>query len=117
MSGVDNPLAFPSVETHPSFDIPMHHFGMTLRDWFAGQALAGLVATEGDGAAKYAYFMADAMLAERSKAIAVPVDHSADLLAALQKARGFVLASDHVSSARVLEQVEAAIAAATGEGL
>lgn len=50
--------------------------------------------------------------ANLTMAVAAP-----DLLAALQKARGFVLTSDHASSARVLEQVEAAIAAATGEGL
>lgn len=36
----ENLPAFPSVEEHPSYDIPMHHFGMTLRDWFAGQALS-----------------------------------------------------------------------------
>lgn len=49
--------------------------GMTLRDWFAGQALAGLARdTSGDvtfqslkQAAEEAYFYADAMLAERSK--------------------------------------------------
>lgn len=44
--------------------------GMTLRDWFAGQALAGLMAyphsndTWAD-AAKRAWIMADAMLAAR----------------------------------------------------
>jgi len=47
--------------------------GMTLRDWFAGQALAGLMARPGDPG-RYAecatvmYMIADAMLAERSKA-------------------------------------------------
>ena len=50
--------------------------GMTLRDWFAGQALAGLsVACPGDdvasvwdwaGLAKTAYVAADAMLAVRA---------------------------------------------------
>ena len=48
--------------------------GMTLRDWFAGQALAAII--QGDGAqffnefklhAELAYLQADAMLAERSK--------------------------------------------------
>lgn len=53
--------------------------GMTLRDWFAGQALAGL-ATGCDleitgpetahGAAAQAYAFADAMLAQREKAAA-----------------------------------------------
>lgn len=53
--------------------------GMTLRDWFAGQALAGLLGNltrpaingepvlDPDGYAKVAYASADAMLAERSK--------------------------------------------------
>jgi hypothetical protein len=43
--------------------------GMTLRDWFAGQALVGLLAHEGaEGAqhiAKSAYEYADKMLKER----------------------------------------------------
>ena len=51
--------------------------GMTLRDWFAGQALMGLMASERatddaqyqpDVAADRAYRMADAMLAEKFKA-------------------------------------------------
>lgn len=54
--------------------------GMTLRDWFAGQALAGMMAYPGDArygswnnnapveeAAAQAYRHADAMLAERAK--------------------------------------------------
>ncbi len=49
--------------------------GMTLRDWFAGQALAGYSANEQmhstahEIVAHVAYNAADAMLAERSKAI------------------------------------------------
>jgi hypothetical protein len=54
--------------------------GMSLRDWFAGQALAGMLAMPSDtdsgnfhnncgepfvGAAGYAYRMADAMIAAR----------------------------------------------------
>jgi hypothetical protein len=48
--------------------------GMSLRDWFAGQALAGRMingfASSADSAAhaRVAYAMADAMLFERSKA-------------------------------------------------
>lgn len=52
--------------------------GMTLRDYFAGQALAGLLAhhgshklsahgTDGTCAATVAFEMADAMLAEKDK--------------------------------------------------
>lgn len=47
--------------------------GMTLRDWFAGQALAGILGGRGPGEhffeelAKIAYKTADAMLAERGK--------------------------------------------------
>ena len=47
-------------------------FGMTLRDWFAGQALAGIIANEGmfDQAimllnSEACYKQADAMIAER----------------------------------------------------
>lgn len=49
--------------------------GMTLRDWFAGKAMQGLlaqsqgtaIASPVETAAVYAYAMADAMLAERNK--------------------------------------------------
>lgn len=54
---------------------PINMPGMSLRDWFAGQALAGLLAQSNGSAtgshkeagARWAYEMADAMLAERSK--------------------------------------------------
>ena len=48
--------------------------GMSLRDWFAGQALTGLLAGRSTGvkftpeeAAASAYFVAQAMLVERQK--------------------------------------------------
>lgn len=48
--------------------------GMSLRDWFAGQAIQGLIASNdaeaGDRVEElpaYAYSIADAMLAERKK--------------------------------------------------
>ena len=52
---------------------------MTLRDWFAGQALVGIIASDpskwgdrsdetmGQSVSRNAYEMADAMLAERAK--------------------------------------------------
>lgn len=46
--------------------------GMTLRDWFAGQAIGGLLMAERQGRhvvdlVRHAYQAADAMLAEREK--------------------------------------------------
>ena len=45
--------------------------GMTLRDWFAGQALAALIASEvnetSHGDSEDAYMYADAMLAARDR--------------------------------------------------
>ena len=44
--------------------------GMSLRDWFAGQALANVYTaseTSPDKAAEWAYQLADAMIAARSK--------------------------------------------------
>ena len=65
----ENPPAFPLSNPYSG-----RHEGMTLRDYFAGQALAGLA---GMGAASedmeacdqawFAYEIADAMLKERSK--------------------------------------------------
>lgn len=56
------------------------HKGMSLRDWFAGQALAGMLAYPGDerhgsfhnncsveGCASEAYMYADAMLKQRDR--------------------------------------------------
>lgn len=45
--------------------------GMTLRDWFAGMAMQGLVSSPRSipraTMAEHAYLMADAMIAEREK--------------------------------------------------
>lgn len=73
-----NPPAFPFSW---QWDLPdgehmwRNHDGMSLRDWFAGQALAGAMANHGSyGAgngpgdiAVRAYEIADAMIAERQK--------------------------------------------------
>lgn len=71
MTNTENPPAFPRTGEgfgNPLYDTP----GMSLRDWFAGQALAGMVAgsvgleitTEQFG--EQTYRLADAMLAART---------------------------------------------------
>lgn len=71
----DNPPAFPHDKIVPeqaysSLVIPAHP-GMTMRDWFAGQALAGTMASgrcisnAPEWVPGYCYDVADAMLAER----------------------------------------------------
>ena len=68
----ENPAAFPFTASDRS-NLALQTSGMTLRDWFAGQALAGIVCSERydpepwEGTAKAAYQVADAMLAERIK--------------------------------------------------
>jgi len=81
MSGTvkdDGGPAFAAIGVGPSGDV-YHEVGMSLRDWFAGQVLAGMCAnpsTERSRAkheeleqkiAFVSYRLADAMLAERSK--------------------------------------------------
>ena len=59
----------------PAFPVPNDanvngQAGMTLRDWFAGQALSGLCVDEYSSVktgARRAYELADAMLAERER--------------------------------------------------
>jgi hypothetical protein len=77
-AGNDGGPAFPEIRTQQE-DLN-HNFevysrgGMSLRDWFAGQALAGLLAsnanrdniTSAKDEAACAYQMADAMLAARA---------------------------------------------------
>lgn len=65
----DGCLAFPSGGIPGATDSrSVQRDGMTLRDWFAGQALAGLssAVTRSD-AVKWAWEMADAMIAARQK--------------------------------------------------
>lgn len=62
---------------HPAFPVTagnqVYATGMTLRDWFAGQALAGRLATgnedylDAHDTAARCYAIADAMLAARSQ--------------------------------------------------
>jgi hypothetical protein len=67
---IHNPLAFPVSVPN---DFYLYQDGMTLRDYFAGQALVGLLAGRkpdamftNEDATKSAYDMADAMLEARS---------------------------------------------------
>ena len=62
--------AFPAYEFIPSYKQMMAVGGMTLRDYFAGQAIAGKLLMPGTAydetdCAKFAYEMADAMLKAR----------------------------------------------------
>lgn len=65
--------AFPYEEFEHGFhqDTVVKHPGMTLRDWFAGQAMAALITKSAcrsaAATAATAYEYADAMLAERNK--------------------------------------------------
>lgn len=74
----DGGQAFPQpVTVGPNDDLYPAYPGMTLRDWFAGQALTGLVAFDRPHAegnkpehfGRWAYAIADAMIAERSKEV------------------------------------------------
>ncbi len=78
MTAPSNPPAFPTPQfitdktrtsggVHPTYPITSTE-GMTLRDWFAGQALAGCATDEGwkpQNLAAWSYEIADAMLAAR----------------------------------------------------
>lgn len=63
--------AFPRASTGEVIDFDPGEYGMTLRDWFAGQALPGLIALDSDaginGIVSDAYEYADAMLEEGRK--------------------------------------------------
>jgi hypothetical protein len=87
MSVNDGGPAFPSARTYIRFDPPpddslygnrqetvVHVPGMSLRDWFAGQVIAGFYASDDalmrfsvDHAASTAYKQADALLQAREK--------------------------------------------------
>lgn len=70
------PFPYEQVNTHGGVTRVRSNPGMSLRDWFAGQALAGILANPGTGGAgpeviarlaTAIYVVADAMLAERDK--------------------------------------------------
>lgn len=69
MSKPANPPAFPRTST----SFASNQDGMTLRDWFAGQVMAGLLASASAKAETWeeyaadAYEVADALLTERER--------------------------------------------------
>jgi hypothetical protein len=74
----DGGSAFPVLDAYSDGNggsrLECRYFGMTPRDYFAGQALVGLVTNWADypditleAAAKQAYGLADAMIAQREK--------------------------------------------------
>ena len=65
-----NKINTPIKDGGPAFPIIYCSEGVTLRDWFAGQALSRATIGAGGSApaiAARAYFIADAMLAARNK--------------------------------------------------
>lgn len=78
MSAPENPPVFPIPEQRDADGNGLVEGapGMTLRDWFAGQALIGLMAdspwADPDHKAAYAYNAADAMLAARTQSKETP---------------------------------------------
>lgn len=63
----DGGTAFPTLD-NAGHGLSLREHGMSLRDWFAGQALAGIITLRpntADEAAWAAYEAADAMLAAR----------------------------------------------------
>lgn len=75
MDTENTPMAFPCVDNGNLFSE-----GMELRDYFAGEALASVFATQfqaddpADAIAEACYLMADAMMKERAKKVEKPVD-------------------------------------------
>ncbi len=77
MAKIDGGPAFPTHGGHHPDDDPRNHTlggGMSMRDWFAGQALAGIMAgwpanerISEARAAKTSYLAADAMIVARDE--------------------------------------------------
>ena len=58
---MNNPPAFPSPYALPE------HYGMTLRDYFAGKAMQVVKCSDYKTTAEYCYLLADAMMKAREK--------------------------------------------------
>ena len=66
----DGGFAYPTLIPESSMGCQEFYEGMSLRDYFAGQAVAGVSVDENikaEDGARYAYEFADAMIIERSK--------------------------------------------------
>lgn len=112
--------AFPcAVAVQPNGEHVEGPDGMSLRDWFAGQALQGSLATNAEdydraarGHAEFAYQVADEMMAVRADADVVStLDHMADLIRPYAYQDGMM----GVKCTQVLSAINEAIA--TLEGL
>ena len=71
--------AYPWADPHQTSGLPAADPGMSLRDWFAGQALAGLASRTGcyeyvETMTRDAFTAADAMLVERAKEASTNAD-------------------------------------------
>ena len=67
---MNQPDGGPAFPTHPDSPAsPAGYLGMSLRDWFAGMVLQGMLAGEMTSAkhAEQAYAFADAMLTQRER--------------------------------------------------
>lgn len=73
---MNNPQAFPVPAVYDKYSGSIEgKIGMTLRDYFAGQAMMGLIhrfgesltIKDGEGLSATSYFYADSMLKERTK--------------------------------------------------
>ena len=70
MTKSDGGPAFPHTLQYLKSDVSARVYGMSLRDWFAGQAVMAIMQNEKlpiNTVAAEAYQMADAMLTERQK--------------------------------------------------
>lgn len=76
---MSNPMIWPEADYVPDCNDPFKpRDGMSLRGWFAGQALAGINANTAADAAALCYAIADAMLAARNEPQVNPLQAELD---------------------------------------